>query len=155
MSFDTELDYTFNVTMFNTKINYLQNIIDTNTVTITQLQAAPYPSVTAAEITRMQNQNSAHLLKIQNYQAILTEIARIQALTVEEKALIYYYYTILDVEKKYYMIKMLFNTNMLTDSNVLALYNDNVTDAPTKLIIAKIIYNQISNSNLYNEIYDL
>ena len=156
MSFDSELDYTKTVEYVTVKITALQLQVTEYTAKITQLQISPYVNIpsTVAEIVRLQTVIDMNNLAISNYQSLLIEIARIQALSAEEKALIYYYYTILGVSKLSYMIKMLFNTDMLTDVNVLTLYNDTITPPEVKLMVAKLIYDAIA-VNTFTEIYNL
>lgn len=155
MSFDNELDYSKTVVYLNSKMTGLQNQIISDKNKITQLQQSPYASSITSEIIKLQSLIDRNKLSIQNIQAVLAEIVRIQALSDEEKALIYYYYTILKVEKIDYMIKLLFNTHMLTDVNVLALNNDITTPSDIKLMVAKLVYKKIHINNAYQEVYDV
>jgi hypothetical protein len=143
MSFDNDLDYGTIVTNLTAKISNLNNIVTTNTDIVAQLELSPYAILTASEIARLQDEITLSNTAIVNYQVILDEITRIQALSEEEKNLIFYYYSVLGVSKYDYMLKMLFNTNMLSNENVLTLYSDVVTAPEIKLKVAKLIYNQI------------
>ena len=80
---------------------------------------------------------------------------RIQNLTVDEKNLIYYFYTVLGIRKDIYMIKMLFNTAALTDPNVLEVYNDTVSTSEVKLYVAQLLYQRFNINNAYTEIYEV
>ena len=154
-SFDVEFDYSTVVVGMTGQITRLQEQINIYTTKIALLQASSYAVLVADEISDMESLVTIDTLKAANYQSIIDEIARVQAMTQEEKALIYYFYSILGVKKENYMEKLLFNTSKISDPNVLTLYNDVVTPPETKLMVAKLLYNKFSMNTQYNEIFDV
>lgn len=155
MSFDTEFDYTLAINGMNGRITELQSQIDANTTKVNQLTSSPYASLVSLEIANLNDRITNNATTITSYNAIKTEIARINSLPVEEKAMIYYFYSVLGVPKNKYMVKLLFNTDKLTNDNVQTVYNDAVTEPATKLLVAQLLYEQFSMSNIYREISDL
>jgi hypothetical protein len=153
--FDTEFDYSkvlihYNeqLTLLNTQKTILVNkksLIE-NSVYNTLLQ--PEVDVIARDIAYLDTD-------ITNYQALIDEIINIQNLTVDEKNLIYYYYSVLGIEKSLYMVKMLFNISALTDPNVLAVYNDTTSSNEVKLLTAQLLYERFTIKNEYTQIYEI
>jgi hypothetical protein len=155
MSFDTILDFTPVVDGITLRMNNMQTQINADTTVVTQLQASQYSTLLDPEINIMLSNIAQYTTKVQNYQSILDEITRIQSMSVEDKASMYYYFTILGVSKMNYMTKMLFNTDALNNENVQALYADVITPTETKLIIAKIIYDRFYINSVYSEISEI
>ncbi len=153
MSFDTVLDYTPVIVGFNAKIAVLQaqNAIDAEN--LTKLETSVYASIVTNEIQRLTNKIARDLNKINNLQALIDEMTRIQNLPLETKEQIYYFYTVLDVSRNIYMTKLLFNTDAVTDPTVLAIFNDNVTAPDVKLMVAKLVYEKFNMNYQYDEIH--
>ena len=73
--------------------------------------------------------------------AVLAEIAAIESLTDDQKATLYYFYTIVGTSKQEFMAKMLFNhVRVLKDARISALRGDTVTPAASKAAVAKVVY---------------
>jgi hypothetical protein len=155
MSFDAEFDYTPAVNGMNANIVELQSQIDANTLQVNQLTSSPYASLVPLEIANLNIRITNDTNIITSYNAIKAEITRVNTLSVEEKALIYYFYSVLGIPKNKYMIKLLFNTDKLSDTNVQAVYNDTITEPATKLLVAQLLYEQFSINNTYIEIFNL
>jgi hypothetical protein len=149
MSFDTEFDYSPAVRALNDTISKCYSQIESNTATITLLQSSVYTTITSPEIDRLTTYNASHQTEITNCEAILDEITRIRALTAENKALIYYFYTVLGVRKSIFMTKMLFNTVAVTDPRVLEVYSDTTSSSELKLYVARLIYDTFHIDNRY------
>jgi len=73
---------------------------------------------------------------------VLAEIAEVVALTEEKKSDLYYFYSIVETTKQDFMSKVLFNHHAaLNDKKIAALRVDATTDPATKVLIAKLLYN--------------
>lgn len=153
--FDTEFDYSSVLTNYNERLTILNTQKTALVNKKTLIEGSVYTTLLQPELDVI-NQNIVYVdAQITNYQALITEITRIQNLTVDEKNLIYYYYTVLGVPKSLYMTKMLFNTDALTDPNVLAVYNDTTSTNEVKLLTAQLLYERFSIKTNYPEIYEI
>ncbi len=152
MDFDTDFDYSRAIVSINERIAVLTTQIDHNSNKSLLLQASSYASIISNELNELSNTIARDTLERDNYIAILGEIQRIQSLSTEDKSLIYYFYTVMGINKIHYMVKLLFNTEELVNPNVIAVYTDQITSAEVKLMVARILYEQFSISNLYPEI---
>lgn len=154
--FDTEFDYTETLTAFTNNVANL-------TTNRTDLQAnkdllatSTYANLIAPEIAVIEDKITNLTTRITAYQALIDEIHFIQSRPDSDKALAYYFYTMLGVPKSMYMIKMLFNSQLLFDANVMYLYNDaSITDTNLKVQIARILYDRFAINNTYSEIYEI
>jgi hypothetical protein len=154
--FDSEFDYTETLTAFTNNITNLTTSRTELQTNKDSLSASTYADLIAPEIAIIENKISNLTTKITAYQALIDEIHFVQSRPDSDKALAYYFYTMLGVPKNIYMIKMLFNTTLLFDANVMRLYNDtSITDPNLKVQIARILYDKFAISNTYNEIYEI
>ena len=142
MSFDIDFNYTTAIESINGRIASLQTIVDANNSKLVLLQSSVYAGIVTSEISALEFVNTTNTTAIANYQDISNEIARVQALSQEEKALLYYFYITLGISKTTYMIKLLFNTHIVNDSRVVAVYNDTTSPADVKLLVAQMLYDQ-------------
>jgi len=151
MSFDTEFDYNSLITNLTQQNVINQGLIDGNTAKLTLLQNSSYVNLLTNDINALIADNANKLEYITNNQDVLNEIMRILSLSVEQKTLLYYFYTILKITKNNYMIKILFNTDAVNDPNVQTVYNDTVSTNEVKLMVAEIIYRNFTiNSKCRN-----
>jgi len=142
MSFDTTFDYTLVAGALNNELSAIQNTISVLRTQIKLLQAAPaYESVIAKQLASLtqnidrEQQTESHII------SALAEINNVQNLSIEQKDSLYYFYTVLGVNKHDFMTKMLFNySNALNDQTIQALMSDTVTPADSKVAVAKILY---------------
>jgi hypothetical protein len=155
MSFNADFDYTPVVNAGNQRIAEIQaqKTIDENNYTA--MSTSAYASLLPMELEHLQAAISDAATSIAGYKAINDEIARIMALPDDNKMLIYYFYSVLGIPKPNYMAKLLFNTDKLSNDNVLALYNDTTIDSQLKLTIAKLLYDQFSIDTTYKEILNV
>jgi len=153
--FDTEFDFTNVINNFNANINQLnaQKTLLTNKKSI--LENSTYNNLMQNEIDLYNIDINYINDNILGYQAIIDEIVRIQNLSIEDKNLIYYFYTVLGIHKKKYMLKLLFNTNALTDTNVLNVYNDVNSTNEVKLLVAQLLYNRFNIDTTYFQICEV
>ncbi len=146
MSFDADFNYAPAVAVMNEQINLLQTVVANATAKITLLQSSPYADMVSTEIGVLELDNVQNLATMVNYQDIIDEITRVQTLSQPEKALLYYFYTTLGVSRPTYMIKMLFNTHIVNDPRVIAVYTDVVSSNAVKLLVAQMLYDQFPMS---------
>ncbi len=148
MSFDIEFDYSNAVDRYTNIINTLQSSIDKNNTELSLLQASPYIAMIEPEINNLIINNTVYNEKIENIQSILNEIIYVQNLSLEDKEKLYYFYTVLTDDKKMFMSKLLFNTDVgLLNSNVQTIFNDTITLPEIKLAVAKTLYNKYNISS--------
>jgi hypothetical protein len=154
--FDTEFDYTETLSAFtNNVVNLTTNKTELQS-NKNSLSASTYADLIAPEIAIIEDKINNLTTKITSYQALIDEIHFIQSRPDSDKALAYYFYTMLGVPKSMYMIKMLFNSQLLFDTNVMRLYNDaSITDPNLKIQIARILYDRFAINNTYSEIYEI
>lgn len=143
MNFDEAFDYTLSIAAFNNRLVSLQSQLNEQNEKLSLLQSSLYVSIVTNEI----NQLTSSILRINNtifdIQLILDEITRIQNLSVEDKNLLYYFYTIVEDTSYGSKTKLLFNTTQaLTDMEIQALLVDTTTPDNIRAIIANIIYNK-------------
>jgi hypothetical protein len=111
---------------------------------IALLSSAVEYSVTAARIDMLTQQRERLAAEIQDHQAVLDEIAVIQALPAEAKDSLYYFYTVVGVPKFDFMAKMMFNhTTAINSEENAKLMADTVSSPEAKVIIAKLLYNNV------------
>lgn len=155
MSFDTDFNFTPVVNGFNSRILELQSLVAIDTAKCNMLTTSSYASLLTIEIAQLNYTINNLTNTINGFNAIINEISRIQALSVEEKTLIYYFYSVLGISKKPYMVKLLFNTSLLSDPNVQAVYNDTTSAPEVKLLVAQALYNQFTVNTQYMEIFSV
>jgi hypothetical protein len=147
-------DYSQCILDLQDKISIYNTNIDSMTNQLNILQAASeYNSVVQSTINHLTALKSSFQTNLADTEAVLQEINKLLAETEENKATLYYYYTIVTTDKATYMTKMLFNyENALADPTISTLMTDQVTPLDTKTLIANIIYNSVSINNKYSYI---
>lgn len=150
MSF-VDFNYDIPINYLNNRISLLNDQLTEYGNKLVLLESTPYVSILADEINAINNMiNQLNNEKIM-INAVLIEINRIQNLSVEDKALLYYFYTIVEDTQTNFMRKLLFNTTeSLHDPTIQALLTDVTTPNEAKAIVAKIIYQKyIINQEYY------
>jgi uncharacterized ParB-like nuclease family protein len=142
--FDTLFDYTPVKAGLTAERGRVQELLDQNNTELASLQnATPYVAepVVAARINTLQSENARNQLTITKIDAVLAEITTVETLTAEAKGSLYYFYTVVEVNKTDFMAKMLFNhASALANSTIIALQADTVTESASKVAVAKLIY---------------
>jgi DNA-binding transcriptional regulator YbjK len=135
-------DYASSVQMLEKSIIDMTNEINAIQSKITLIESASsYATATQnkrdalnAQKTKLDGHNS-------NMQAVLNEINNLLATTEEKKTSLYYFYTVLQVNKHEYMQRLLFNyTTALDNLTINQLLTDDATSTEVKTEVAKIIY---------------
>jgi hypothetical protein len=147
MSFDSTFDYSGVVTAITNDLNtFTTKLADINTQ-IASLQSVPaYSSIPAVEnqIATLTGQAKNYQNYVTQINALLDEIKNIQGLPDDNKATLYYFYTVLStvgVSLSDFMSKMPFNLIALNDPIIQQLVADIVTPADVKVSIATALYN--------------
>lgn len=151
MSFDTEFDYTGLLNSLALNITNFQNEISNIDNEIALYDNAPnYTSVTENRKNLLVNMKNNLSYKIQKNQEITDEINNLILETPENKATLYYFYTVVEPDKKYFMIKALFNYSAaLNNQKIQELMNDDITPSESKVAVAKLIYEDFQINQEY------
>ncbi len=149
MNFGEVFDYTLSIDLFNNQLSSLQLQLNEENEQLSLLQSSLYQSIIIDEINQLIDSISTINGTISKIQSILTEINRVQNLSVEDKNSLYYFYTIVNDTSYGVKRKLLFNTTQaLTDPDIQALLADITTPNNVKVIIANIIYNKVQINNV-------
>lgn len=145
-------DYTASIQMLGDAIVEMTNKISNIQNRITLIESATdYAAVTQNTLEDL-NSNKIKLEKRHSdMQAVLDEINNLLMATDEEKASLYYFYTILQVNKKEYMKRLLFNySSAITNPTIIQLVADTETSTEAKIEVARILYETFSIKSEYS-----
>jgi hypothetical protein len=150
-TFDSEFDYAAVVTGLTAQRVTAQAEVTRIAAEIATLEAAAaYSSITTQKVASLNSMKTSWESNVANIDAVLAEIAVVQALTAEQKADLYYFYTIVLPRKADFMARTLFNhVAALADGNIAALRADTTTASESKTAVAKIIYETYSIKREY------
>ena len=140
MSF-ADFDYTPLVNKLNKLIVEYQDNVTKLTEDKSSIEQTVYSEVLEYQLEKLEKEIKKNTSNIEKCQETITEINNIQNLSVEEKGMLYYFWTVLEVDKIDYMMKIPFNyVEPLASNAITQLVNDEVTSKEVKTKIAKFIY---------------
>lgn len=103
--------------------------------------ATGYDELVVIAIKELQDLEGSLTLIINDLQAVYNEINSLLNLDSSEKDKLYYYYSILGVGHKEFMVRMPFNYSLaLADPVILDLVADSTNSSQAKIALAKLVY---------------
>ncbi len=151
MSF-ADFDYTKTVDRLTAQVNNANTQLTDLDAKIAACDAltSTYSTLVGPECATMHARKTFVTKNVTDWNAVLTEITRIQALSTEDKASLYAIYAALGEDLKTWMARMLFNTTgLLADCS--AILADGTLTSDQKTMLLKIVmqkYNININSRI-------
>lgn len=142
--FDLNLDYSRTVTTLSAEkdeLNASRAVWETSRANLAAAVDYLSNSVVSDKLASVVASIAVIDVRIASIDAVLAEIASVQALGNNEKDQLYYFYTIVGANKPEFMARMLFNYQAaLTNPDIIRLNADTVTPRDSKIAVATAFY---------------